>query len=58
VLIVSFAVDTKRDNITTGDASMEDHISHIVGSRTLAGALFAITFINDVNAAGWVSFEE
>jgi hypothetical protein len=37
---------------------MEDHISHKVGRRTFAGALFAIDFINDINAAGWVFIAE
>lgn len=37
---------------------MEDHISHKVGRRIFAGALFAIAFINAVNAVGCAFADE
>jgi hypothetical protein len=57
--MVSLTAGTKRDSVTIrGDASIEDHMSHKVGSRIFAGALFATVFIKDVDAAGRVFFEE
>jgi hypothetical protein len=56
---VNSSARIKADDITArGDASIEDHMSHNVGSRTFAGDLFAIVFIKDVNAAGRVFFDE
>ena len=57
--MVSLTAGTKRDSVTIrGDASIEDHMSHKVGSRIFAGALFATVFIKDVDAAGREFFEE
>ena len=56
---MSSSVGTKRISVTTrGDASIDDHMSHKVGSSTFGGTLFAIVFIKDVETAGRVSFEK